>query len=66
MKKNKCLIIENKKFLWWKWQNKYERHEWIYKNKKQRKCKNCGRKEIYFGLNYSAHCGPSEDWRITN
>ena len=61
-KENKCLVTEKCRFLWWKWTEKYHRHDWAYKNAKERVCLKCGQKEIYFGIYYGDGYS-EEDWR---
>jgi len=61
---SKCKVIENHSFLFWKWKSEVTKHEWVYWDKEHRKCKNCERRELYFGLSSSGTAGSyQEDWR---
>ena len=56
--KQECLIIKNRKFLWWKWKYRYYNHDWYYKDTTHRKCLICNKHQILFKKN-----GEFEDWR---
>jgi len=65
---NKCLLIKRHKFLFWKWISEENNHNWAYhEDLKQRKCLNCGRKEILFKtykVTNSLGDDIIEDWRL--
>lgn len=63
MKKDKCLVIENKKFLWWKWKEYYYFHNWEYEHKERRHCTKCGKNEILFEKGFDYNGVEYEDWR---
>lgn len=66
-KKKNCLVVESKRFLWWKWTTKYYKHCWSYTPSvelTQRKCRKCGVVENYFGVKTDKHAEVEyEDWR---
>ena len=69
MKKDKCIIKIENRFLFWKWTEEKINHDWGYinNNKQKRKrqkrnCLKCGRAEIYFGEYYNGNYW-IEDWR---
>jgi hypothetical protein len=57
-----CKVVKKCSFLWWKWTEEYEEHDWVYINKEKRICKNCGLCEIYFGIESDGGFH-YEDWR---
>jgi hypothetical protein len=48
-KNNKCLVVEKKHFLWFKWEESRYKHNWHYKNTKMRKCTLCGKEQVFVG-----------------
>lgn len=54
-----CEIIKPSSFLWFKFTDIQEDHNWGYINKERRRCLRCGKQEILFGED--DHGG--EDWR---
>jgi len=62
---NKCIKKIKQRFLWWRWEEEQENHQWVYKNKECRECSVCGRKELFFGVKYGGTGRHEyEDWRL--
>ena len=61
MNKDKCLIIKDKKFLFWRWKSKNYDHDWGYIKHDLRKCQKCGAEQLLWGLSTDEY--KHEDWR---
>jgi len=62
MRDNKCLIIKRHKFLWWEWEEEIINHDWAYKNKEERVCLKCKKRELLIGR-YYYNGSYIDDWK---
>lgn len=64
--KNKCEVKNRKRVLFWEWEEIETNHVYRYSaDKKMRKCKKCGIKEMFWGEKmYPSGQGIWEDWRL--